>query len=170
MSMKNLIAGGLLALCPVAAQAEGWYLGATVGLMDVDVSGFDDATNAGLLAGYDIFTRDILAISVEAEATTTVSDGDVKSGAGKGDWDIDTQAAYAAFRLGEQIYMKVRFGVVRYDLSVNTAGNSFSDSDSGGSWGAALGWMFSEQLGVQAEGTLVDSDINYWNLGLTYRF
>jgi hypothetical protein len=162
---------GLLLLCvATAAQAEGWYLGASVGVMDNDVAGFDDATNAGVLAGYDVYTKDIFAVSIEGELTTTVSDGDVSVNGIKGDWDVDTQAAYVAARLGKRLYMKVRYGVLREDVSVKAAGFSESESDTGGSWGAALGWMMTPQWGVQVDGTLIESDLNYWNAGLKYHF
>lgn len=158
------------ALASLNAQAEGWYLGASAGLMDNDVSGFDDATNAGLLVGVDVYTREIFSLSLEAEATTTVSDGDVDIGAFSGDWDIDTQAAYVAARLGERFYVKVRYGVIREDVSVDIAGFSQSDSDTGGSWGGALGWMFNKNWGAQIDGTMVESDVHYWNAGIKYHF
>ena len=40
----------------------------------------------------------------------------------------------------------------------------------GGYLGAAVGSMFAEHLGVQADATRVDSSIQCWNLGLVYRF
>jgi len=154
----------------MAAQAAGGYLGASVGIMDNNVSGFDDATNAGVLAGYDVYTQDIFTVSLEAELTTTVADGDVNINGLKGDWDVDTQAAYVVARLGERFYMKVRYGVLREDVSVKVAGFSQRGSDTGGSWGAALGWMITPQWGVQVDGTLVEADLNYWNAGLKYHF
>ncbi len=161
---------GLVLLGTAAAVQAGGYLGASIGIMDNDVAGFDDATNAGVLAGFDVYTRDIFSVSLEAEATTTVSDGDVTINGLRGDWDIDTQAAYVAARLGESAYIKVRYGVLREDVSIKVAGVSRNDSDTGGSWGAALGWMITPQWGVQLDGTLVEADLNYWNAGLTYRF
>jgi hypothetical protein len=160
----------LLSLALGPAQAAGWYLGASVGLMDNNVSGFDDATNVGALLGYDLYTRDIFAVSLEGELTTTVSDGDVSIYGLQGDWNIDTQAAYVAARLGERFYMKVRYGVLREDATVNVAGTSQSGADTGGSWGAALGWMVTPQWGIQLDGTLVESDVNYWNVGVKYQF
>jgi hypothetical protein len=170
--VKTTTAGVALALSLTAASvhAEGWYLGAGVGLMAADVNGFDDATNVGALLGYDLYTRDIFAVSLEGEVTTTVSDGDVSVYGAHGDWNIDTQAAYVAARLGEGFYMKVRYGVLREDVSVKVAGVSQNGSDTGGSWGAALGWMFTPQWGVQLDGTLVESDVNYWNIGVKYQF
>lgn len=160
----------LLSLAITPVQAQGWYLGASTGLMDNNVSGFDDATNVGALLGYDLYTRDIFAVSLEGELTTTVSDGDVSIYGLQGHWDIDTQAAYVAARLGERFYIKVRYGVLREDATVKVAGTSQSGSDTSGSWGAALGWMLTPQWGVQVDGTLVESDVNYWNIGVKYQF
>ena len=170
MTLKSVVAGTLLWFYCLGCQAEGWYLGASVGGMDADIDGFDDATNAGILAGYDVFSREIFAASIEAEFTTTVSDGDVKISGINGDWDIDTRAVYVATRLGDRFYGKVRYGFLWEDFSVDIAGNSQSDSDSSISWGAAVGWMFAEHLGVQADATRIESAIHYWNLGLVYRF
>ena len=160
----------VLSLAAGAAQAEGWYLGASAGLMDNTISGFDDATNVGALLGYDVYTHDILALSLEGEITTTVSKGDVSINGVDGNWDINTQAAYIAARLGERFYMKVRYGFLREDASIRIDGVSYSDSDTSGSWGGALGWMLNPQWGLQLDGTLVESNVNYWNLGVKYRF
>jgi hypothetical protein len=149
---------------------SGFYLGPTVGIMDADFSGFDDATGAGVLLGYEFFSREAFYLSAEAEATTTIADGDVKAAGRKGDWDIDSQALYLAARVGNTFYIKVRYGVSWSEISVNFDGSSFSNSDSGGSWGGALGWNLAEHWVVQADGILVDTDVTYWNLGLNYRF
>jgi len=170
MTLKSVIAGTLLWWVAIGCQAKGWYLGTSVGVVNADVAGFDDATNAGVLAGYDVFSKEIFAASIETELTTTVSDGDVKISGSKGDWDVDTRAVYVVSRLGDRFFGKVRYGFLWEDFSVDIAGNSQSDSDSSISWGAAVGWMFAEHLGVQADVTRIDSDIHYWNLGLIYRF
>lgn len=170
MRIRKLVGTLLLGGCAAAAQAGGGYLGASLGIMDADRSGFDEATNAGLLAGYTLYTRDIFSAALEGELTTTVSDGDLKAAGSKGSWDIDTRALYAAFRLGEGFFMKVRFGFAWTDLSFDYQGASLKDSDSGLSWGGAAGWMISDRWGVQLDGSLVDSDTTYWNAGILYRF
>ena len=170
MKTARTTAAIVLLLAAATAQAEGWYLGASAGLIDNNVSGFDDATNVGALLGYDVYTRDILAVSLEGEITTTASKGDVSINGMDGDWDIDTQAAYIAARLGDRFYMKVRYGVLREDASVKIGGVSRSGSDTGGSWGGALGWMLTPQWDIQLDGTLVESDVNYWSLGVNYHF
>ncbi|VAW80542.1 hypothetical protein MNBD_GAMMA13-587 [hydrothermal vent metagenome] len=170
MKRQQLSGVLLLAAASCTAQAEGWYLGASAGVMDANISGFDEATNVGVLVGYDIFTMDIFSVSLEGELTTTVSDGSVKFGNTKGDWDIDTQAAHVAARIGNTFYIKVRYGVTRADVSVSVADSTISGNDTGGTWGGALGWMFSKHWGMQVDGTLVDPDVTYWNAGVRYQF
>ena len=160
----------VLAATAMEASAEGWYLGASVGVMDNDAAGFDDATNAGLLVGYDVFTREIFSVALEGEVTTTVADGDVDINGFRGDWDVDTQAAYVAGRIGDRFYIKVRYGAVREDVSVDVGSFSGSETDTNFSWSGALGWMFDRHWGVQLDGTLVEADLTYWNLGLRYQF
>jgi len=170
MRFNRLIPALLLCSFVAVVQAEGGYLGASLGAMDADRSGFDHATNAGVLAGYDLYTLEIFSVALEGELTGTVSDGDLKASGSKGSWDIDTRALYAAFRLGERFYMKVRFGFAWTDVSTDFQGASFKDSDSGVSWGGTAGWMISEHWGVQLDGSLVDTDTTYWNAGILYRF
>jgi hypothetical protein len=165
---RGVALASFLASC--GAQAAGWYLGASVGLMDDNVSGYDNATNVGALLGYDIYAREAFAVSLESEITTSISNGEVSINGVHGDWNIDTQAAYVASRLGNRLYMKVRYGVLREDASVKISGVSRSGSDTGGSWGAALGWMLTPRWGIQLDGTLVEPDVNYWNLGVKYQF
>ncbi len=160
----------ILTVASGVAQAEGWYVGASAGVMDANVGGFDEAINTGVLVGYDVFTMDIFSVSLEGELTTTVSDGDVEFGNAKGDWDIDTQAAHVAARIGDRFYIKVRYGVTRADVSVSITDSTISGNNTSGSWGGALGWMFSKNWGAQIDGTLVDPDVTYWNAGVRYQF
>ncbi len=166
IALTLLMLGGV----SVTHADGGLYLGPSVGVMDASVSGFGDATNAGILLGYDFFNLQQFHVSAETEFTTTISDGDVKLGSQKGDWDIDTRGVFVAARVGDTAYIKVRFGAVWSDVSAKAAGISSSNSDSSGSWGGALGWNFTEHWAVQADGTLVDPDVTYWNLGVNYRF
>lgn len=170
MKRRQLLGVFVLTAAVCAVQAEGFYVGASAGIMDADVGGFDEATNVGALVGYDVYTKEIFSVSLEGELTTTVSDGDVEFGGAKGDWDIDTQAAYVAARLGDTFYIKVRYGVARSDVSVSITESTVNGNDTSGSWGGALGWMYNKNWGVQVDGTMVDSDVNYWNAGVRYQF
>lgn len=170
MRIMKTVFTGVCVLASFGAHAGGWYLGASTGIMNTDVSGFDNAVNAGLLAGYDFFTTEMVAVSIEAEATTTISDGDLKVFDETGDWDIDSQAALLAVRVGDTVYMKVRTGVTRSDISGSIDSSNANKTDTSIAWGGALGWRVNERWAVQADSIVVDSDITYWNLGLLYHF
>ncbi len=166
-------AGLLPVLCMLGstAMAEGVYLGARVGVMDPDVSGLDNATNASVLIGY-MFAEidDMFSWGFEAEATTTVSDGDAEVLGFKGDWDIDTQALYGVIRVGKAFYGKLRFGFLREDVSIDVAGVSVEGDDTSFTTGIGGGWRTTENLALEAEYTQVESDIGFYSVGVNYFF
>ena len=168
--MQTLSAALAVAWVSTAQAAGGLYLGASVGLMDADVGGFDNATNVGALLGYEFLNMGLVFVSVETEFTTTIADGDVDLRGQQGHWDIDSQAIYLGVRVGDVLYAKARYGLSRVDVSVEADGGSVSDSDSGGSWGASFGWNFTDRWGLELGGVVVDSDVDYWNFGVCYRF
>ncbi len=172
--MNNRKMAGLLpVLClfSSAAMAEGPYLGAKLGIMDADVSGLDDATNVGLFAGYNFGELgDGISWALEAEFTTTISDGDVDVLGLNGDWDVDTQALYAVLRVGGDLYGKLRAGYLREDVSVSIAGVSIGGDDTGFSGGLGGGWQVNEQLAIEAEYTLVEEDLDFYSIGVNYAF
>ena len=45
-----------------------------------------------------------------------------------------------------------------------------NETDTSGSWGGAVGWMFTDHWGIQLDGISVDSDATYWNLGVECQF
>lgn len=159
----------LLGTCGVAG-AEGFYAGARVGIMDVEVSDFDEATNAGILLGYEFPSGIPLRWGLEAEFTTTVADGDFRLGGVSGDWDIDTQALYVVARAGERLYGKVRAGALREDVSAGAGGISVDDSDSGISAGLGIGWRATASIDLEAEFTMIEDDVNFFSAGINIGF
>ena len=172
--MNRMKAAGLLpALLLVGntALAEGPYLGAKVGLMDPDISGLDEATNVGLVAGYSFADNGSnMRWGVEAEFTTTTSDGDVRVGGLNGDWDVDTQALYGVLTIGDTLYGKLRLGYLREDVSVSLAGFSADGNDDGVSGGVGAGWRVNDRFALEAEYTFVEQDIDFYSLGVTFAF
>ena len=75
MRSRRWMAAALFWGCTAMARAEGGYLGASLGIMDADRGGFDEATNAGVLGGYGLYTKDIFTVALEVELTTTIADG-----------------------------------------------------------------------------------------------
>lgn len=109
------------------AQAAGkFYIGAKAGIVKADISGFDEAINAGVYGGYNLLGKDSHfaadlsggALAVEGEVTTTLIKGD----AGFADeWDMTSIAAYAAYRhpVTDYFYLKGKLGLVRYEIDTS---------------------------------------------------
>lgn len=159
----------LLGACGTAGAGE-FYVGARAGIMDVEPGGFDAATNAGILLGYEFPSAIPIRWGLEAEFTTTVADGDFRLGGVSGDWDIDTQALYLVARAGDRLYGKVRVGALREDVSASAGGISVDDSDSGFSAGVGIGWRAAPRIALEAEFTMIEDDVNFFSAGLNFAF
>lgn len=170
MNARNLLVAAAMLGVAVPAGAEGVYIGGKIGVMDVDDSAFDDATNAGILLGYEFPASGIASVGFEAEFTTTVSDGDFNAFGVSGDWDIDTQAIYAVVRIGDQVYAKGRIGYLNEDVSVSVGNVSADGSDSGGSLGVGFGVRATDRLNIEAEYTKVEEDVDFWSVGVNLYF
>ena len=155
-----------LALISGAAQAQGPYVGAKLGLMDVDQGRFDNAQNIGVVLGYDLFSDPVMSGGVELELTTTLVEGDVNVGTTI-DWDIDTQALYGVVRFGDQWYAKLKLGLLREKVSFSPGG---SDSETGLSAGFGGGWRLAPNIALEAEYTRIEEDVAFWSIGGRYAF
>lgn len=172
MNTKTLVAAAIAFSMSGTALAEGPYIGAKVGIMDADDVGgasFDSATNGGILVGYDFGSGD-MGMAIEAEFTTTVSDGDISYLGASGDWDVDTFAVYGALRYGQDFYFKAKLGYLNEDVSISGAGGSVSGDDSGLSVGLGGGYKFSDTMAIEAEWTLIEEDIDFLSLGVNFSF
>lgn len=138
--LGSLIAGG-------AAHAAGKiYIGAKLGVLEPDQSGFDRALNTGVYGGYALLGKDAHfaadlrggTLSAEGEATLTVVDGDAPAG---GEWDATVYGLYAAYRhpLTDYLYLKGKAGMARYNLSTNAPRPGFK-SEAALSLGFGAGW------------------------------
>ena len=158
--MKTVILVGLLGLVAAApASAGGLFFGAKTGSMIVDSSSVKtDPTNVGVLVGYELGV--VLGdLSLEGELTTTTSDGEIKGG---GKFDLDTIAAYLAFRTAGPFYLKAKGGFLQVD-------GSGGGSDTGASYGIGVGFGIGvAQLELEYTQTAVDPDLAFVSLGVQF--
>lgn len=188
-SSKKLhwVALGLLGLLlgPVAnAQEEGtffgqdatgtWLIGAKGGVLNSNVAGFDDATNAGVVLGYR-FSRAIGGIggssSIELEGTTSTSEGDFANQAGSGQWEGDTVALYFTYSTPGRVYFKGKLGGVSSKVKTNVAGAS-DTKDTSVAAGAGLGFKMTENAKLELEYTSSTGDnrVAFGSLGVLFEF
>ncbi len=153
----SALAAGLLA-APVAFAADGLYLGVTGGVMSTDRAAYDEAVSAGLLVGYEFLNVAVGDIAAEAVYTTTLAEADI---AGiRGGWEMDTLAAYGAFRTAGPVYVKARAGVVDADVKTR------ADTDSSTRFSAGLGIGLSVGIAqFELEYTTITDDVDF--IGLT---
>ena len=158
---KTLIFPGFLLIfavlfaIPLQTFAGGLTFGAKAGPMLLDVSGADDPMNGGVVFGTElgIFVGDL---AVEGELTRTIDSGDDEI-------EIDTYAAYLAFRTPGPIYFKARGGVLKWELETPIA----EDDDTGTSFGLGVGFSLAI-IKLELDYTIIDDDINFLSIGLQF--
>jgi len=157
--IKKFLLLGLLGMTAAAPASAELIFGAKTGPMVIDVGGFTDTTNTGVMVGYEIGAV-VADLAVEAEVTKTTSDGEFASAANV---SLDTQGLYLALRTAGPFYLKAKAGVVNEKLTVG----NLSSSDSGTSYGVGLGLG----LGIvqfELEMTRIDTDITFLSLGVQF--
>ncbi len=166
----SMVVMSVLFFLPSAKAADSsWYVGLKAGQMMVDLDGLDDATNGGVLVGYSFGD-----FAIEAEYTTTLSEGDVTILGVPGEWDINTFAVYGVYRSSGNIYFKGKVGFLNEDVSINV--NAFgtpisaAGSDSSASLGVGVGWRIPDSNSLELEYTIVEEDIDFLSLGYNYHF
>lgn len=118
------------------AFADQWNFGFKLAYFEADEPNVDDPDNYGFVVGYD-WDKDYGVLGVEGDFTTTFEDGKL---AGQ-DVSVDTVGAYGVYKtkgLADQglgFYLKLKAGVIYYDVSAGPA----SDDDVEGSVGLGMG-------------------------------
>ena len=162
--MKKMIGGAMLVATligvPAAALADGWYLGVKGGQVMPDPDGFGDATNVGVVLGYDILDVGFGDVSLEGDLTTTMDKG---STPGNSEWEMDTFGGYAVFRTAGPMYLKAKGGFTRTEFQTN----NFEDSETDASVGVGLGFSIGLAQ-LEIEYTEIEDDFDF--LSLTVNF
>jgi opacity protein-like surface antigen len=114
-------------------------------------------------------------VSIECEFNYGIEGGDIDFGIGSGETDMWTLAGYGVYRhFFDNAFIKAKAGFLREDISVEYEfwGISFDDSetDSGFSSGIGCGYRFVDGLGIEAEYTVIEEDVDFLSVGITYSF
>lgn len=152
----------LMLAAPTQAAENPVYFGFKAGTMDPQAGGHKDALNVGALIGFQIFDDARGTGSIEAEGTTTLTKGDIDGG---GNWDVDTLAAYFAYRTAGDVFLKLKGGFANQKIGGTSEvpeGTSFSA-------GVGVGWHATKKAGVEAEFTALDH-LRYFSIGVFTSF
>ncbi len=144
------------------------YLMAKVGVMFLDINDADDLMTVGLIYGFGVTEN----ITLEGEYNTTVSGGEYDIVTDEGEFSVWTLAAYGVYRhsFTDAIYLKAKLGILHEEVDRDGLIDSKTTSDTGGAGGLGLGFVVGESLTVEAEYTIVEEDIQFFNVGLHYAF
>ncbi|MDH3466789.1 MAG: outer membrane beta-barrel protein [Gammaproteobacteria bacterium] len=155
-----------------------WFVGLRAGAAQSGEFAFSDATNAGILLGYQ-FSRPVGfngSSSIEFEFTTSTSDGNIGRNSEfsvPGNWDVDTFAVYFAYRTPGTVYFKGKGGVIKSDINVKLPGQTVGSDDASLALGVGLGLrLLEDTANVELEftGASGDNDIDLITLGGTLLF
>lgn len=158
------------------AQAAGkFYIGGKAGIVKADISGFDEAINAGVYGGYNLLGKDSLfaadlsggTLAAEGEVTTSVIDGDTNF---FGDWEMTSIAVYAAYRhpITDYFYLKGRAGLVRYEIDTSLPSLT-SGTETQLAAGIGAGWKVGPGS-IEVDLTTYESDVLFLAAGFHLSF
>ncbi len=134
--LAALMLGLSSSLMTLPAHADEWIYGFKVSYFEPDIPNVDDPDNAGLLIGYD-WRKDYGILGIEGDFTSTFEDGSL---AGQ-DVSVDTLGIYGTYKTlgasaqGLGFYVKLKGGVIYYDVSAGAA----STDDTEASFGLGVG-------------------------------
>lgn len=174
-SVLSMSAQAVATYTPAADAAMGnAYAGVKVGQFMLDDEGLDKLdkpTAYGIVAGYQATPN----WGAEAEYVGS-SKGDLVDGLDTAEFDVKSYGAYGTYRYmfpNTDLYAKAKLGLAKVKTDVEYSdGDKFSDSDTGIAGGVGLGYSLKNNLGVEAEYSMIDSDAKakLWTVGDTVKF
>lgn len=166
--MKHSVSALVLAIglsTPAWAETDsGFYLGLTAGSDKVNVDGVDNASGAGLMAGWRINKN----VAIEFSGHSSDADADeILPGCV---FEIDTVALYLAARSSGQVYAKGRMGMLSETVTPrDSCAFTPEQSESGISIGAGGGVRMGKAA-LELEYTMVEADVDRLSVSVLYNF
>lgn len=164
--LRNVLAPALALAVSLPSFADsGPYIGAKLGRLDIDIAAdVDDPSMTGFIVGYNFGSW---ALELERNS----GEGSVTGpfGGDSIDFDIDTTAAYLAYRSTGDAYFKFKAGWLEEEIEIPDEDESISESDTGFSAGIGVGFR-GEILRLELEVTRIEEDAILLGFGLLAQF
>jgi hypothetical protein len=156
--IKKSILVAALGLFSFGAMAgePGVVAGLKFGKSMIDADGFDDGTAKGVTFGYDFGN------SWSLELDVVRSEFDIEGFSG----DLDWTAIYGVYRSEGNAYFLAKIGGLKEEISFLGS----SESETGLSYGIGGGFRVNDNFSLEAEYTIIESDVNFLGLGARYKF
>lgn len=149
----------IIATGTVYADRGDQFLIPKVGFMSINLSNADPLFSVGVMYGYG-YTPEI---TFEGEINIGVTGG----GSDDGDFKIWTAAGYGVYRypITDTNYIKAKVGLLHESVKKGEASNS----DQGIAAGVGYGFKVKTTI-IELEATIIDSDIIFYSMGVSYPF
>jgi len=147
-----------------AETSEGFYIGLIAGTDKIDVNGLEDASGAGLLAGWN-FNKNV-ALEFAGNAADSKADALLAGCV----LEIDTMAIYLTGRTDGKFYTKGRIGVLSETITPRDTCVFVQERSESGLSVSAGGGMRLGKAALELEYTLVEADVNRISLSVLYNF
>lgn len=182
-----LSAFGLVALSgmSLAAEENGFYVGAALGSLDLDFSdgSFRDSTGAPVPASTVNLDFDRAALirlsggynwrgwAFEFAYESSLKETDFTVGANntRSSYDYGNFSVAGVYRSAGQLYLLGKFGVSQPDIDTELTGARLQMGSTGFA-GAGLGYRFNDSLAVEFDFTRSNDDTSNFMLGLRHHF
>jgi len=162
-------------------KADGeWMAGIKMSSIQNGRGGYDNASNIGLVLGYQ-FSRVIGnegRSSIEFEMSNSFDNGNVSQNAGfgaNGDWSKDNLGLYFTYRGTGSVYFMGKLGFLKSEVMTNLDGMArFTEQDTAFSYGMGVGLHLGKEgnFNLEAEfiGATGTNDMNAISIGGVYLF
>ncbi len=168
--LKNIIAFLALSFLSLGALAQEndrkFTAGVKFGSFPTSLEGTSNGSGPGLQLSYSF--SNTLSFDFEyltASLDSTIFGADVST-------DITTVAGYVTYRSVGDAYWLFKIGILRERVSASARANgrsaSASESDIGLSLGLGGGYRVNDQIGIEAEYTIIEADLSF--MGVTGRY
>lgn len=148
-----------LAVTPVAAQdTTTGYIGFKTGSLDIALTEFDPDTPRGFVAGFQKGPFGVEFERVSADIDITIGSYPYSIAIPV---DFSTTALYGVYRSEGNAYFKAKAGILKEEID--------DISDTGTSYGIGVG-VKSSAIAVEAEYTIIETDVNFFSVGANILF
>lgn len=160
-----ILASAMPAVAETSAAESGPYLGAKIGRLDID-AGYevDDPAMTGFVLGYNFG-----GWAIELERNSGEGSLTEPFGGSSYDFDVDTTAAYFAYRTQGEVYFKVKAGWLEEEIAFDYENENINESDTGFSAGIGAGFR-GEIFRIELEVTRIEEDAILLGAGLIAQF
>lgn len=156
-----------------SAQSQPWHFGASAGLADINIDGFDEPVQLQGSFGYDVWQQSWGVLTAELTAGTSVSEGDIDAFGFDAEWDVTTVGVSATYRMSDlTFYPLASVGFQYADVTLDGPLGETGEDDTGLLVGIGAGIQMTESIALELSWNrqfdVIDEDLDIISLGVRF--